>query len=68
MTHKCQCNDISCVECHGDCTEEAILQVYWIDWENEYTKFCRGCAENAIDTGLFHPITQPLDKGGKNNG
>jgi hypothetical protein len=50
----CECSDPGCPVCKGKCTNKAKSCLSRIDMEDiTGTLFCRGCGEDAFESGLF---------------
>jgi hypothetical protein len=53
MKPKCECTDKGCT-CKGKCTNNAAACLSRVDMEDRTgTLFCRACAEDAMESGLF---------------
>ena len=54
---KCECADSGCKMGHdGRCREKGLSLYIRIDMEDVGgTRFCEGCAEDALESGLFAP-------------
>lgn len=51
---KCECSDPLCPACHGHCTKAPVTNLVRTDMDDQTgTLFCRACAADAFDSGLF---------------
>ncbi len=51
---RCECSDGECPNCNGDCEALASVVLFRVDMEDlTGTHFCEGCADAAMDSGLF---------------
>jgi hypothetical protein len=53
----CCCSDQLCPVCQGKCQVKAttVLTLFY-DLDNEPLFFCKSCADNATETGMFEYI------------
>lgn len=61
MTESCECADIECLsENRGGCSpcgKPATVALRRVDWHEDSPLFmCEGCAEDALESGLFEAI------------
>jgi hypothetical protein len=64
MAQRCECADGGCPCCHGNCEREATVVLYRADMEDATgTPLCEGCADDAMDSGLFTADAEPVDDG-----
>lgn len=60
----CHCSDPGCRACGGECGCDSTTTLYRVDMDDETgTPFCDGCAEDAMESGLFTsnaPNTCPM--------
>lgn len=51
---ECECSDPGCNHCNGLCKARATNKAFRIDMQDESgVKFCRGCFEDAMESGVF---------------
>ena len=54
VKNPCQCSDPECPVCHGHCQRSATTNLVRVDMEDiTGTEMCPGCAEDALESGLF---------------
>ena len=60
----CECADPKCPACQGHCPRSATVNLRRVDMEDRTgTFFCRTCASDALDSGLFNPDTRAYIRG-----
>lgn len=54
---RCECADKGCPVCHGVCWETATVTLYRVDMDDQGgTCMCRGCSDDAMESGLFRQV------------
>lgn len=55
---RCECTDPGCPCCHGHCKRAAVVGVHRVDMEDATgTPMCQGCADDAMEAGVFRTET-----------
>lgn len=51
---QCECGDPGCPVCAGSCENRATVVLVRVDMEDcDGTCMCAGCADDALESGLF---------------
>lgn len=60
---QCECTDPGCGHCEGRCEKRGTTTLYRVDMDDySGTLMCRGCTDDAWESGLFTDDTDARDE------